>query len=54
MKGVGEVGTNGPLPAIANALYDACGIRLTRSPLSPQRVLAALAGRPEPEKGDRS
>ena len=53
MKGVGEVGSNGPLPAIANALHDACGIRLTRSPLSPQRVLEALAGRPEAEKGER-
>ena len=32
MKGVGEVGINGPLPAIAGALADACGINLTRSP----------------------
>jgi CO/xanthine dehydrogenase Mo-binding subunit len=54
MKGVGEVGTNGPLPAIANALHDACGIRLTRSPLSRERVLEALAGRSDPEKGDGS
>jgi CO/xanthine dehydrogenase Mo-binding subunit len=47
MKGVGEVGSNGPLPAIANALWDACGVRIRRSPLSPERVLAALTGRPE-------
>jgi CO/xanthine dehydrogenase Mo-binding subunit len=47
MKGIGEVATNGPLPAIANALADACGIRATRSPLTAERVLAALpADRP--------
>lgn len=43
MKGVGEVGSNGPLPAIANALADACGIRLTCSPLKQERVLEALS-----------
>lgn len=43
MKGVGEVGANGPLPAIANALFDACGVRLTCSPLKQARVLEALA-----------
>jgi len=42
MKGVGEVGSNGPLPAIANALRDACGIHMTQSPLTAERVLAAL------------
>jgi CO/xanthine dehydrogenase Mo-binding subunit len=42
MKGVGEVGMNGPLPAIACALADACGIHMTRSPLTAERVLTAL------------
>lgn len=42
MKGIGEVATNGPLPAISNALADACGIHMTRSPLTAERVLAAL------------
>jgi len=42
MKGVGEVGMNGPLPAISGALADACGIHITRSPLTAQRVLSAL------------
>ena len=54
MKGVGEVATNGPLPAIANALADACGIGLTRSPLTAERVLAALPGGrdlPRPDRG---
>ncbi|HEX9078723.1 MAG TPA: molybdopterin cofactor-binding domain-containing protein [Desulfuromonadaceae bacterium] len=42
MKGVGEVSLNGPLPAVANALADACGVRLRQAPLTPVRVLAAL------------
>lgn len=42
MKGVGEVGLNGPLPAIAGALDDACGIEMTQSPFTGERVLFAL------------
>jgi CO/xanthine dehydrogenase Mo-binding subunit len=42
LKGAGEVATNGPFPCVANALADACGIRLTRGPLTPERVLMAL------------
>ena len=38
MKGIGEVAMNGPLPAVANAIADACGIRLCRAPLTPVRV----------------
>lgn len=45
MKGVGEVAMNGPLPAIANAVADACGIRLRHGPLTPVRVLTALEGK---------
>ncbi len=44
MKGIGEVAMNGPLPAIANALADACGIRVNHAPLTPSKVLAALSG----------
>jgi len=42
LKGVGEVATNGPLPAVANAVADACGVRVFRSPLTPERVLGAI------------
>lgn len=45
MKGVGEVAMNGPLPAIANAVDDACGIRLCHAPLTPERVLSALTSK---------
>lgn len=42
MKGIGEVGVNAPLPAMAAALEDALGVRLTRSPFTPSRVLGML------------
>ncbi len=44
MKGVGEVGMNGPLPAVANALYS-CGANIFSAPLTPERVLFALTRR---------
>lgn len=46
-KSIAEIGINGPLPAISNAIYDAVGIRLVRAPFTPQRVLRALRERPE-------
>ena len=36
-KGVGESGTFGVSPAIANAIHDAVGVRLTALPLDPRR-----------------
>jgi CO/xanthine dehydrogenase Mo-binding subunit len=41
-KSVAEVPTNGPAPAIANAIRHAIGVRLTRLPMTPDRVLRAL------------
>ena len=41
-KGLGEVPTVGPAPAIANAIYNATGVRLRRTPFTPDRVLAAV------------
>jgi len=41
-KSIAEIGINGPLPAISNAIYNAVGVRLTRAPFTPERVLAAL------------
>jgi CO/xanthine dehydrogenase Mo-binding subunit len=43
MKGVGEVAVDGPLPAAANALRDACGVSFHDFPLTPERVLRGLA-----------
>lgn len=45
-KSIGEIGINGPLPAIANAIYHAVGVRLTRAPFTPERVLQALKRKP--------
>jgi CO/xanthine dehydrogenase Mo-binding subunit len=50
-KGLGESGTFGVSPAIANAIEDAVGVRLTELPLTPESVLRALRaaqGRPLP------
>ncbi len=41
-KSVAEVPTNGPAPAVANAIRAAVGVRLTRLPMTPDRVLEAL------------
>jgi CO/xanthine dehydrogenase Mo-binding subunit len=41
-KGVGESGTFGVSPAIANAIHDAVGVRLTELPLSAESVFMAL------------
>ena len=43
-KALGEVPSVGVAPAIANAIYNAIGVRLNRLPFTPDRVLAALAG----------
>jgi CO/xanthine dehydrogenase Mo-binding subunit len=41
-KSVGEIGINAPIPAIANAVYDAVGIRLLSTPFTPERVWGEL------------
>ncbi|MBP1734352.1 MAG: Xanthine dehydrogenase [Deltaproteobacteria bacterium] len=42
MKGVGEIAINGPLPAIANALCDAIGVRFDTAPFTAEAVLEAM------------
>ncbi len=46
-KGVGEPGLVPTAPAIANAVYDAIGVRIRDLPITPEKVIAALreAGR---------
>ncbi|MCD6500360.1 MAG: molybdopterin-dependent oxidoreductase [Deltaproteobacteria bacterium] len=41
-KSVSEISINGPAPAIANAIYDAVGVRLRTIPFTPDKVLAAI------------
>lgn len=41
-KGVGEPGLVPTAPAIANAVYDAVGVRIYDLPITPEKILAAL------------
>ena len=41
-KGAGEIGCVPPMAAIANAIYNATGVRIKTLPLSPENVLRAL------------
>jgi CO/xanthine dehydrogenase Mo-binding subunit len=41
-KGMGETGTFAVSPAVANALYDAVGVRIFEMPLTPEKVLRAI------------
>ncbi len=41
-KGIGEMTANSPIPAIANAIYDACGVRVERMPITPEVILRGL------------
>jgi CO/xanthine dehydrogenase Mo-binding subunit len=46
--GAKEIGEGSLLPmlgAIANAIYDACGVRVTELPITPEKILNGLKGR---------
>ena len=42
IHGIGETAVPAVVPAVANALYNAVGVRITELPLTPERVLRAL------------
>jgi xanthine dehydrogenase YagR molybdenum-binding subunit len=42
IKGVGELGISGAGAAVANAIYNACGVRVRDYPITPDKLLAAL------------
>ncbi len=44
--GAGEAASAPVAAALSNAVFDATGVRLRTVPFRPERVLAALAGRP--------
>ncbi len=55
-KGVGEPALVPTAPAIANAIHDAVGVRITSLPITPEKVLAALRAKQaaeEPAGGER-
>jgi xanthine dehydrogenase molybdenum-binding subunit len=45
-KGLGESGVIPVAAAVANAVKDAVGVRLTELPMTPERVFRALGARP--------
>ncbi len=44
-KGVGEIGLNCSAPAIANAIQQAVGVRITDLPITPVKILLSLEGK---------
>ncbi|MFQ6070840.1 MAG: xanthine dehydrogenase family protein molybdopterin-binding subunit [Candidatus Aminicenantales bacterium] len=46
-KGVAEPGLVPTAPAIANAIYDAIGVRIRTLPITPEKILAALKAKKE-------
>ena len=42
IKGVGELGISGAGAAVANAIYNACGVRVRDYPITPDKLLAKL------------
>ena len=47
-SGCGEMPLTSPHAAIANAIYNACGVRIIQLPALPEKVLAGLQGREIP------
>ena len=41
-KGIGELCNTPPSPAIANAVYDATGVRIAELPITPDKIVTAL------------
>ena len=41
-KGIGEPALNPVAAAIANAVYDAVGVRIRKLPITPEKILKAL------------
>jgi len=44
-KGIGEPALNPATAAVANAIYNAIGIRITELPITPEKILQALHGK---------
>jgi xanthine dehydrogenase YagR molybdenum-binding subunit len=43
-KGIGEIGITGTAAAVANAVYNATGVRIRDLPITPDKLVAHLAG----------
>ena len=49
-KSIGEVVINAPAPAIADAVYRACGVRICDLPITPEKVKMALLQQAEEQR----
>ena len=49
-KGVGEAANNATAGTVANAIYNAIGIRFTEAPITPEKVLKAIEAKAREEK----
>jgi 4-hydroxybenzoyl-CoA reductase alpha subunit len=49
-KEAGEGSLAATIPAIANAVFDAVGVRINSMPITPEKILAALREREKPEE----
>ncbi|HEY8695822.1 MAG TPA: molybdopterin cofactor-binding domain-containing protein, partial [Chloroflexota bacterium] len=45
VHGIGETSVPPVMPAVANAVYNAVGVRITDLPLTPEKILRALKAR---------
>ena len=54
VRGVGEVSIIPPIPAIANAIHKAIGVRMTDLPMSPGAVLEAIWQKQDKEGGSQA
>jgi CO/xanthine dehydrogenase Mo-binding subunit len=52
-KGIGEPATIATTPAIANAIYDAIGVRIYHLPITPEKILKALKQREIKKRGEK-
>ena len=55
-KGPGEMCANPVLPAVANAIFNAVGVRIDELPITPEKILRALKaqGGARPQRGTRA
>ena len=51
-KEAGEGSLAATIPAIANAIYDAVGVRINSLPITPEKVLAALQEKQKRERAE--